>query len=232
MTDPTGMYSWREFGSDAWGVAKGIGTAVAKVGAGIGVAAYQGARSTVDPVYAVKRAVGAAQGAVSGTKELVSNVKAEGGVGGALSAAYNQALDNYQGADAAGKAEMIATPLVETFAALAPFAKTGGATAPGEIQGPSPLINEGAQGKHVPGHNNFQPGKSELTANPAELGRQAGTGSSANGVPAGTPGARERVNFGTNIGNHVDPSTGAKNATTNGIIHYSKRGIHIVPSRP
>lgn len=126
--DPTGMYSWSEFGSDAWGVTKGIGTAVGKVAVGIGKAVYQSARVSTDPGYAAKAAVSTVQGAISGTKELVNNVKAEGGVGGALSAAYNQALDNYQGASAAGKAEMIATPLVETFAVLAGGAE--GAKAP------------------------------------------------------------------------------------------------------
>ena len=128
MTDPTGMYSWSEFGSDAWGVTKGVGTAVGKVAVGIGKAVFQSARVSTDPGYAVKTAIGAVNGAVSGTKELISNVQAEGGAGGALSAAYNQALDNYQGADAAGKAEMIATPLVETFAVLAGGAE--GAKAP------------------------------------------------------------------------------------------------------
>ncbi|MHA6889564.1 polymorphic toxin type 50 domain-containing protein [Ralstonia pseudosolanacearum] len=41
-----------------------------------------------------------------------------------------------------------------------------------------------------------------------------------------------RVNFGTLIGNYVDPVTGDKMPTMNGIIHYGKDGVHIVPARP
>jgi filamentous hemagglutinin len=51
-------------------------------------------------------------------------------------------------------------------------------------------------------------------------------------VPRGQPGFRERVNFGTIIGNFVDDDTGRSYPTTNGIIHYSKKGAHIVPSNP
>ncbi|WP_175527713.1 polymorphic toxin type 50 domain-containing protein [Marinobacterium iners] len=42
----------------------------------------------------------------------------------------------------------------------------------------------------------------------------------------------ERVNFQENIGKYVDPSSGNSSSTTNGIIHYSKDGVHIVPARP
>lgn len=98
----------------------------------------------------------------------------------------------------------------------------------------APPIEEGKQGKHVPGHNNFQEGKSELT-HPAPQGlvdRHAGTGQQVGATPNGQPGAKERVDFGTIIGNYVDPVTGAKSPTTNGIIHQSSKGVHIVPSRP
>ncbi|MGN4155716.1 polymorphic toxin type 50 domain-containing protein [Burkholderia gladioli] len=60
----------------------------------------------------------------------------------------------------------------------------------------------------------------------------AGTGQPANNVAPGQPGYRERVNFGKVIGNYVDPVTGEKMPTTNGIVHYSKDGVHIVPGRP
>ncbi|MFC4932710.1 polymorphic toxin type 50 domain-containing protein [Massilia sp. GCM10023247] len=36
----------------------------------------------------------------------------------------------------------------------------------------------------------------------------------------------------TNIGVYVDPATGQRSPTTNGIIHESKKGVHIVPARP
>jgi RHS repeat-associated protein len=102
----------------------------------------------------------------------------------------------------------------------------------GPKQGPSPLIHPGAQGKHIPGHNNFQPGKSRLTVDPSELGRHAGTGQQVGNIKVGLPGSKERVNFGQQIGEYVDPATGIASPTTNGIIHYGGNGIHIVPARP
>jgi RHS repeat-associated protein len=95
-------------------------------------------------------------------------------------------------------------------------------------------VEEGKQGKHVPGHNNFEPGKSELThPNPQGLvDEHKGTGQQVGGTPVGKPGSRERVDFGTNIGVYVDPATGQRSPTTNGIIHESKKGVHIVPARP
>ncbi|TXC84870.1 polymorphic toxin type 50 domain-containing protein [Paraburkholderia azotifigens] len=95
-------------------------------------------------------------------------------------------------------------------------------------------MNAGRQGKHQPDHNNFIPGRSELTyPDPQELvDHFAGTGQPANNVAPGQPRSRERVNFGSVIGNYVDPVTGDQVPTTNGIIHYRKDGVHIVPGRP
>ena len=100
--------------------------------------------------------------------------------------------------------------------------------------GDTPVIDAGKQGKHQPDHNNFIPGRSELSyPDPQKLvDDYAGTGQPANNVAPGQPGYRERVNFGKVIGNYVDPVTGEKMPTTNGIIHYSKDGVHIVPGRP
>ncbi|APD13316.1 hypothetical protein RO07_11760 [Pandoraea pulmonicola] len=109
-----------------------------------------------------------------------------------------------------------------------------GASSGGQ-QGPdAPTVDMGKQGKHQPDHNNFLPGRSELTyPDPQQLVDQyAGRGQPANNVSVGQPGYRERVNFGTPIGNYVDPVTGEKMSTTKGIIHYGKDGVHIVPSRP
>ncbi|WP_354005370.1 polymorphic toxin type 50 domain-containing protein [Roseateles amylovorans] len=97
-----------------------------------------------------------------------------------------------------------------------------------------PKIEEGKQGKHVPGHNNFQPGKSELT-HPDPQGlvdKGAGTGRQVGATPVGQPGSKEVVDFGEVIGNHVDGATGVKSPTTNGTIHQSGKGVHIVPARP
>lgn len=97
----------------------------------------------------------------------------------------------------------------------------------------SPQLHEGRQGKHVPGHNNYVPGRSTLTdENPQGLLDDfAGTGQPVSGT-RGTPGFKERVNFGKQIGEYVDPQTGVATPTSNGIIHYSKDGAHIVPARP
>lgn len=49
----------------------------------------------------------------------------------------------------------------------------------------------------------------------------------------GMPDYREKVNFGEFIGYHVlENSPEVKMPTTNGVIHYSKKGAHIVPSDP
>jgi len=109
------------------------------------------------------------------------------------------------------------------------------ATAVGDARkathGPSPKVNAGQQGKHQPGQNNYQPGRSVLKADPSELGRHAGTGQQVGKLEVGLPGSKERVDFGQPIGTHVDKA-GNVSETTVGIIHYGKEGIHIVPARP
>jgi RHS repeat-associated protein len=99
------------------------------------------------------------------------------------------------------------------------------------MRGPSPKVNAGQQGKHQPGHNNYQPGRSVLKADPSELGRHAGTGQQVGKIEVGLPGSKERVDFGQAIGTHVDKA-GNVSETTVGIIHYGKEGMHIVPARP
>jgi filamentous hemagglutinin len=84
------------------------------------------------------------------------------------------------------------------------------------------------QGKHIPGHNKFIPGRSPMTHdNPQKLVDQfAGTGQPVGAVPRGQPGFKERVDFGKIIG-QVNGQP-----TTKGIIHYGKDGVHIVPANP
>ena len=106
---------------------------------------------------------------------------------------------------------------------------------PATVEPPQrPTLNVDSQGKHVPGHNNYTPGRSVLThPDPDALLRQfAGKGTPLNKVPRFQPGFRERVSFGTVIGDYVDPATGIATPTTNGVIHYGGRGAHIVPARP
>ena len=92
-------------------------------------------------------------------------------------------------------------------------------------------IHEGQQGKHIPGHNNYQPEKSYLTISMKEaeklIREKSGTG-----VFVSTNSNRERIDFGQVIGVFVDEKTGKATPTTKGLIHYSKKGAHIVPSDP
>ncbi|WP_342534595.1 polymorphic toxin type 50 domain-containing protein [Lysinibacillus sp. FSL K6-0057] len=87
-------------------------------------------------------------------------------------------------------------------------------------------IHTGKQGKHILGHPNFQTGKSILRGNADDLlQNHAGKGTMINET-------KERVNFGKNIGDYFDIETNHYLTTQNGIIHYSKTGAHIVPSKP
>ena len=90
------------------------------------------------------------------------------------------------------------------------------------------------QGRHIPGHADYDAFRSTLVAGPAELlAAHAGKGDPANATPRGEPGVRERFDTrGEVIGIYRDPQTGLQEATTRGIIHYSSRGAHIVPARP
>ena len=88
-------------------------------------------------------------------------------------------------------------------------------------------IRKDKQGKHIPGHNNFQTGKSEWThPDPQALLDQFGGTGVRNGH-------KELVDFGVLIGFYVDLVTRAKTPTTRGVIHYDNTaGAHIVPTRP
>ncbi|WP_420843457.1 polymorphic toxin type 50 domain-containing protein [Lonsdalea iberica] len=74
--------------------------------------------------------------------------------------------------------------------------------------------------------------KSVLTVQPDSLLSKLGTGQQVGNTAIGTPGSKERINYGKVIGNYIDPQTGVSTPTTNGIVHYGKNGVHIVPARP
>jgi filamentous hemagglutinin len=101
-----------------------------------------------------------------------------------------------------------------------------------------PSINQGQQNKHVPGTNEYKIAsearlnKSVLTVKPDSLLPKLGTGQQVGNTAIGIPGSKERINYGKVIGNYIDPQTGVSTPTTNGIVHYGKNGVHIVPARP
>lgn len=100
-----------------------------------------------------------------------------------------------------------------------------------------PEIHWGQQGKHLRGKHNFDPNRGEITVDPRELFKRAGTGQSANGIPIGQAGSNERVDFQYVIGFYVSndpkrlvPPPGIP--TTVGMIHYGKKGAHVRPAAP
>jgi RHS repeat-associated protein len=85
-------------------------------------------------------------------------------------------------------------------------------------------VNDGQQGKHIEGHNNFIEGRSELTHSDPDtlLKRGAGTGEMIGSQ-------KEAVDFNEPIGIYrQDGGEGVE--TTRGIIHYGQDGAHIVPA--
>ncbi|MCT4713943.1 polymorphic toxin type 50 domain-containing protein [Enterobacteriaceae bacterium H18W14] len=114
----------------------------------------------------------------------------------------------------------------------------GNVNATGEKVVKPPTINKGQQNKHIPGSNEYKIAseaglnKSTLTVSPDSLLPKLGTGQQVGNNPVGSPGSKERINYGQNIGNYIDPQTGVSTPTTNGIVHYGKNSVHIVPARP
>ena len=95
-------------------------------------------------------------------------------------------------------------------------------------------IEEGKQGKHIPGHNNYTEGRSYLTMDAKEIqklaNKYAGTGKLQRDGQ-GHWNHKEIVNMGKTIGVYKDLA-GKELPTTIATIHYSKKGIHVVPAKP
>ncbi len=87
-------------------------------------------------------------------------------------------------------------------------------------------IHPGQQGKHIPGHNNYVPGRSPFAEgiNPQTL--LDGVHSGKYPIIRVTPRNQPVVDFGTNIGTYEGKPT------QYGIIHFGKNGAHIVPANP
>jgi hypothetical protein len=91
------------------------------------------------------------------------------------------------------------------------------------------------QGKHVPGHRNHMQDRSTITISKEELSTllkdKIGKGDPVAGEK-GYAGYKERVDFGEIIGTYKNDDGTIVIPTTKGNIHYSIRGIHVVPARP
>jgi len=87
-------------------------------------------------------------------------------------------------------------------------------------------IHPGQQGKHIPGHNNFTPGRSPLAEGVDAQKLLDGVHSGAYPIVRMTPRNQPVVDFGKAIGEFEGK------ATQFGIIHHGKKGAHIVPANP
>jgi SPP1 gp7 family putative phage head morphogenesis protein len=93
-------------------------------------------------------------------------------------------------------------------------------------------IEEGKQGKHIKGHNNYTEGRSYLTVSMAEaqklVNKYAGTGEIRFNSNGGWD-KKEIIKADKNIGVDVNNKTHVESATNRFKIHYSSKGVHIVP---
>ena len=88
------------------------------------------------------------------------------------------------------------------------------------------------QNKHIRGSHNFDPTRSELTADPVELIQLYAGKSLPQATKSGAWNQKERFTHTSEIGIWKDLH-GRESPTKEGIFHYSKKnGIHIVPARP
>lgn len=90
-------------------------------------------------------------------------------------------------------------------------------------------IHEGKQGKHIPGHSNYDSSKSKITLTMKEI--EDLVKSHANTGKWHGPN-KEVIDFGTTIGEFIDQTTGKSTPTSRGTVHYSKSGFHVVPATP
>lgn len=91
----------------------------------------------------------------------------------------------------------------------------------------------GKQGKHILGHNNFIQGKSYLNSDvdvQALVDQYAGTGTLVRDA-SGKWARKEVVTAGEPIGYAVSLVDGTASQTSTFTIHYSKKGVHIVPKK-
>ena len=99
------------------------------------------------------------------------------------------------------------------------------------VNGFTTELHDGAQGKHIPGHNNYDPsaGRSIFGGSLADAQRLISE-FAGSGTWQGTN--KETVDFGENIGTWISPDGTQRFPTTRGTIHYGRHGAHIVPAHP
>ena len=93
--------------------------------------------------------------------------------------------------------------------------------------------NYDAHNKHILGHNDYNGTRSIWNHKDPEglVRRFGGTGYIKRGYP-GSPGYKETVDFQEYIGIWKNADGTIELPTTRGVIHYGKKGAHIVPSNP
>ena len=94
-------------------------------------------------------------------------------------------------------------------------------------------IHSGQQGKHIEGHNNFDPSRSVLTENPQELldGIHSGRYPVVREIVRGNSISRF-VDFGKPIGSFKRQDGSTVGPTRYGQVVHGKNGAHIVPANP
>lgn len=92
-------------------------------------------------------------------------------------------------------------------------------------------VNEGLQNKHIRGSKNFDPHRSELTADPQELLDLYAGKSTPRFTNAGNWSGKEFFSHSSPIGIWKNED-GDEAPTNRGMIHYGKKGAHIIPAKP
>ena len=94
-------------------------------------------------------------------------------------------------------------------------------------------LRTGMQNKHIKGTSNYDPTRSELTANPKELFKLYSGKGDIKFTKSGAWNQKEFFTHTEIIGVWIDKNTGESAETNRGTIHYSQsKGWHIVPARP
>ncbi len=271
LIDPTGRYSWGEFGSDAWEGIKGVPKGIiepallvvdfGQMGATLVAHAVSDDVPDVEWLSATGSSIQAGMSGLRAGAVLATAIPTGGG-----SVLLNNIFTVYEG-DVMGPSAArnllvrgAVSQTVSTGLAMGVSSYTGnGWTGRGPVPTPEsnpttsnpgltpesnpstsnpaptppsstapPKLHMGQQGKHIPGHNNYTPGRSPLTHPDPQglLNDFAGKGDPVGNIPRGQPGFKERIDFGQIIGEIEGQPT------TKGIVHYSNKGAHIVPARP